>query len=465
MVVNKLSLDKFLKDKITGIIIIIASLILGYLLISLYFTNHFFFQTHINGVNLSLRAYEDADNLIRDNMEGYELQLIERYGETEFITGKEIGLQYNESNSFTKIYKDQKSLQWISSVIMDQSYYLEDLYTYRNDKLEKTINDLLCMNRDILDPKNVCYQYVDGAYKVIAEVYGNKIIKNKLREEIKKYIMSGETRLDLSETSCYDNPMYLVSSGKTSVTMNLLNKYIATRVTYRFGKQSERLDGTIINKWLEVDKNLDVLINKTSVMRYVNELSKKYDTVGIIRKFNTSTGKTVEVKAGLYGWKIYQEGETKALLDIIKHGEVIEKEPIYTQKALSRDGNEIGNTYVEINISKQHLWFYKNGKLIAQGAVVTGNPNRGNATVVGAYMLNYKQDGATLKGIGYEVDVNYWMPFFGNMGIHDAKWRTSFGGEIYKRRGTHGCVNAPYYLAKTIYENIESGIPIIIYEE
>jgi len=146
-------------------------------------------------------------------------------------------------------------------------------------------------------------------------------------------------------------------------------------------------------------------------------------------------------------------------------GDIIEKEPIYLQKAFSREGNEIGNTYVEINISKQHLWLYKDGKMIAQGSVVTGNPNRGNATVLGVYMVNYKQKEASLKGPGYEAKVTYWMPFFGNIGLHDASWRYRFGEDIYLRNGTHGCVNAPLYLAKIVYENVDEGTPIIIYKE
>ena len=117
------------------------------------------------------------------------------------------------------------------------------------------------------------------------------------------------------------------------------------------------------------------------------------------------------------------------------------------------------------NITRQHLWFYKNGKIITQGAIVTGNPNRGRSTVLGTYMLNYKQKEAILIGHRYEAPVTYWMPFFGNIGINDASWRYSFGGEIYKRRGSHGCINAPIYLAKTIFENIEEGTPIICYEE
>jgi hypothetical protein len=158
-------------------------------------------------------------------------------------------------------------------------------------------------------------------------------------------------------------------------------------------------------------------------------LSKKYDTVGVARKFKTSLGNIIDVEGGLYGWKIDKESEAKALIENIKFGKVIEKEPIYIQKSLPRE-DEIGNTYLEINITRQHLWFYKDGKLVVQGSVVTGNPNRGNATVTGIYMLTYKEKNVYLTGPGYKVQVTYWMPFFGNMGVHDASWRHSFGGKI-----------------------------------
>jgi len=463
---NKLNIKKFFKYEALGnITIILASIILVYLLVSIYFSNHFFFHTVINEVNLSLKAYEDADYIIRNYIKDYELQLIERNGETEFITGHDIELQYNEMNSITKIYQEQNSFQWISSLLKGQGYYVTDLYNYHNEKLEEAINELMCINKDMLDPQNVSFKYSNGIYEVIEEVYGNKIIKEKLSEEIKKNILRGKTSLDLDIKLCYENPKYILSSNKTYQTKNLLNKYIATKITYKFGNENEILEGNIINKWLHVNKNLDVIINKNAVMKYVKGLGGKYDTVGETRNFKTSTGKIVEVIGGLYGWKINQAKETKALIENIKLGNVIEKEPIYTQKALSRNGNEIGNTYVEINITRQYLWFYKDGKLIAQGAIVTGNPNKGNSTVVGTYMLNYKQNGATLIGLGYEANVNYWMPFYGNIGIHDANWRNSFGGEIYKSKGTHGCVNVPLYLAKTIFENIEAGIPVISYEE
>ncbi|MVX65464.1 L,D-transpeptidase family protein [Clostridium chromiireducens] len=447
------------------IIIFIISTLAIYLLISLYFTNHYFFNTEINGIDISLKAHGDIDNVIKSNIKDYKLKLIERDGETEEILGQDIGLQYNENNDIPKINKIQSSYKWISSLLKEQDYYEEDLFLYNRDKLENKINDLNCLNKEIIDPKSVTFVYSNGSYEVVEEVYGNKIYTDKLKESIKISISKGKANLDLNENACYENPKYTIESNKTMETKNLLNKYVGAKINYTFGNKNEIVDGDTINKWLSVDDNLEVLIDKKAVYSYISELSKKYNTVGIPREFKASTNKIIEIKGGFYGWKINSIGETKALLENIERGEILQKEPIYTQKALYREEDDIGNTYVEINITRQHLWFYKDGKLVTQGDVVTGNPNRGNSTKLGVYMLNYKEKGSTLNGPGYESDVSYWMPFNGNIGIHDASWRYSFGGNIYKNNGSHGCVNAPIYLAKKIYDNIEPGTPIICYEE
>ncbi|KZL90388.1 L,D-transpeptidase family protein [Clostridium magnum] len=463
---KNINIERFFKSKNTGnIVILMASILLLYLLISVYFTKHFFFNTVINGADVSLKSYDDSEHIIRSYIKDYKLQLVERNGEVEAIIGQNIGMEYNEKNSISKIYHRKNPFKWIISLLKDQKYYVNDLFIYNKDNLENKINQLNCLNKAITESKNVSFKYSNGSYEVIGEVYGNKINKDKLNEAIKMSILEGETKLDLNEKFCYENPKYTLSSDKTSKTKNLLNKYVSTKITYIFGNENEILGGNIINEWLSVDENLEAVINEKAVKEYVQGLSKKYDTVGIARNFKTSTGKVVEVKGGLYGWKINSSAETKALLENIKLGEILKKEPIYIQKALSRGEDEIGNTYVEINITRQHLWFYKEGKLITQGDVVTGNPNRGSSTVLGTYMLNYKQNGATLSGPNYEAEVTYWMPFYGNIGIHDASWRYSFGGEIYKRNGSHGCVNAPLYLAKIIFDNIEDGTPIISYEE
>lgn len=461
------SVKKLFKSKVTGnIVILLASIVLVYVLVSFYFTKHFFFNTVINGVDVSLKAYDDVDGVIRSYIKGYKLQLIERNADIEEISGNDIGIQYNEKNSIFRIYPMQNSLKWISSLLVkDQKYYVESLYIYNEDSLENKINQLNCLNKDSIESQNVSFKYSNGSYEVIGEVYGNKINKENLEEAIKLSILKGKTKLDLSENLCYEDPKYTLNSEKTHETKNLLNKYVSTKITYVFRNKKEVLDGDRINEWLSVNENLEAVVDEKAVKKYVQGLGKKYDTDGVTRNFKASIGKTVEVRGGFYGWKINLADETKALLENIKHGKVLEKEPIYAQKAFSMDEDEIGSTYVEINITRQYLWFYKDGKIVTQGDVVTGDPSRGFSTMVGTYMLNYKQKESTLRGPNYEAKVTYWMPFNGNIGLHDASWRYSFGGNIYKTDGTHGCVNAPLYLAKTIFNHIEDGTPFICYEE
>lgn len=446
-------------------LIFIISTIAIYLLISLYFINHFYFRTEINGINVSLKAHDQAPSIISKFIKNYELQLLERDGESEKITSQDIELQFNISSGILQVKHIQNPFLWLGSLFKSNSYYIKDLYNYNGSLLDSKINRLKCLKGKITEPHNVNFKYSQGSYQIVKEINGNKINKIHLVKVINTYISQGRSTLDLNRMQCYEKPKYTVNSEKTVKTKNKLNRYVSARITYQFGAAREQLDGTTIHQWLSIDENLEVTISNKEVAKYIYELSKKYDTVGIIREFQTSTGKKVELKGGLYGWKINNSSEIEALLSNIKQGDVIEKEPIYLQKAFSREGNEIGNTYIEINISKQYLWFYKDEKLIAQGPIVTGNPNRGHATVLGAYMVNYKQKDATLRGPGYEANITYWIPFFGNIGLHDASWRYRFGGEIYLRNGSHGCVNAPLYLAKTIYENIEEGTPVIVYNE
>lgn len=458
MVLSKRLIKKY-------IIIIGVSTLSVYFLISIYFVGHYFFHTEINCVNVSLKSHNKLDNIINSYIQNYELKMIGRNGNIDIIRSKDIGMKYNINNSIKENPHLQNPFFWIGSLFKKHIYYVNDLYMYDNLLLNKKIKNLKCINSNIIEPKNVDFQYNNGVYELIEESYGNKIKIGQLINTINSYIISGRTELNLSKTHCYVEPTYTLNSEKTIRTRKLLNKYVSTKITYQFGPETELLDGNTIHEWLSVDHNLDVTINKQAITEYITSLSKKYNTVGMTREFTTSTGLRIEVSGGIYGWKINSAAESEALYNHIINADDIQKEPIYSQRAITREGNEIGNTYVEINITRQHLWFYKDGTLITQGSIVTGNPNRGNATVLGVYMINYKQRGATLTGPDYAAKVTYWMPFFGHIGLHDASWRYRFGGEIYKRNGSHGCVNLPLYLAKIIYENIEEGTPIIVYEE
>lgn len=174
---------------------------------------------------------------------------------------------------------------------------------------------------------------------------------------------------------------------------------------------------------------------------------------------------TITVKGGNYGWQIDKAAESAALLTSIENGETVTKEPAYSHKGNTWDGpnGDIGSTYIEVDMGAQHMWCYKNGALVVDTDVVTGNISKGYNTPSIVAAIQYKTRNAVLKGDNYRTPVNYWMPFYGNYGIHDAYWRAQFGGEVYLTNGSHGCVNTPPAAMAQVYANMESGTPVVLY--
>ena len=72
--------------------------------------------------------------------------------------------------------------------------------------------------------------------------------------------------------------------------------------------------------------------------------------------------------------------------------------------------------------------------------------------------------GSNQDGEEWESDCSYWTRVaIVGIGLHDASWRGSFGGNIYKWNGSHGCINMPWNGAKYIYENVEMDTPVVMY--
>ena len=213
------------------------------------------------------------------------------------------------------------------------------------------------------------------------------------------------------------------------------------------------------------DEDGNVILDENLVRQYVADLGLKYDTMGQTRTFLTYDNRQVEIKGGDYGWVIDQDEEVKALIAAIESGVTQVREPVYLYSGYSRGTNDIGSTYVEIDLTNQRLVFYQKGTPIVDTPIVSGNPDiEGCGTPTGCYALDAKESPAVLTGEDYEANVTYWMPFAGNVGIHDASWRSEFGGNLYLWEGSHGCVNVPYDKAAEIYANSEVGMPVVVYE-
>ena len=174
---------------------------------------------------------------------------------------------------------------------------------------------------------------------------------------------------------------------------------------------------------------------------------------------------TVTVPGGNYGWRIDKDGEVAQLTEDLKGGKDVSRDFVYQYTAASHDGNDYGNSYVEINRTAQHVYLVVNGSVVMDTPCVTGNPNNGHVTPCGAFRITYCERNAILKGANYRTPVSYWMPFNGDIGLHDATWQKSFGGQRYREGyGSHGCVNLPLSAAGTIFSYVQAGFPVLMYD-
>lgn len=452
-------------NKITiSIISFLCIFIVGYFCMALYFLNHFYFGSEINYISVSGKTVNEAEEEISSQLQNYKLNIEEKDGKTEQISGEDIGLKFNKELQVQNLKDKQNAFVWIFSIFDTKDYEINEEITYDKALLKEKLDKLSCVNRSsIIEPQNPSFKYTDGGYIIVDEVNGNKIDKDALYEKVARTIQMGETSINLEAENCYIKPQYTSKSKKIIDTKNILNKYAGAKITYIFGDRKETVDGSIISNWIKIDDKYEVTIDEGKVKNYFASLANIYNTAGKTRSFITTSGKTIQVSGGDYGWTIDTSKVSKELISDIKAGKIEEKEPTYLQKGVSYGSNDIGNSYVEIDLSKQHLWCYKNGTLVAEGDVVTGNISTNHGTPAGVYSIKYKDKMATLKGADYSVDVTFWMPFNGGIGIHDASWRSVFGGNIYRTNGSHGCVNTPYNVAKAVFDNISAGTPVVCY--
>ena len=179
------------------------------------------------------------------------------------------------------------------------------------------------------------------------------------------------------------------------------------------------------------------------------------------------------MNGGDYGYSVNKPAEREAIAELFEEGESDDREPMFYTREYGDDhsiNDGIGDTYIEANLSSQHVWIYVDGKMVCESDCVSGNVNLGRGTPTGVYQILYKDTDVELKGqplangkYSYISHVNYWMPFYSGCGFHDADWRTQFGGNIYRTDGSHGCINLPKEIAPKFYNFVSKGMPVVVY--
>lgn len=448
-----------------SVIIIAASVIA--VLAAIYFIgvwfyeSHFFFGTEIGSFSCSNMTADEAKAKIADDIENYGFTFYEKDGKTEVVTGKEIGLTAAIPDNIQELLNEQNPFLWLTS-IKSRSLPLKTEVSFNRHTLYNRITqlDFAKNSREAVGDYTKKIYFEDGQFRVKDDETYNIISINDIYSRAKAKVQELYLGMSLEKEGCYKG---ISDDDSVKGILNLANKFVSSKITYNCAGETTILDGSTISQWVKIGENSSVKVNTDQVREYVDGLAKKYNTVGKERSFKTSGGDSITVSGGDYGRKINAEKEVQELCALIWNGSQSEREPVYIQKPQVNGTNDIGNTYVEISIGAQHLWYYKDGALVLDTAMVSGDPTKNRATSKGVFRLKYKDKNVVLKGADYETPVTFWMPFNGGIGLHDATWRGRFGGGIYRGSGSHGCVNLPYSAAEKIFKLISPGEPVVVY--
>ena len=452
---------------------VIAGIVLIYLGISAYFIGHFYVNTQINGKDFSGKNAEAVKKYIKEQVDGYELKIIEQNQQTDVIRGTDISLEYKENGSIQKALDGQNPLLWPNAFFSKSSTDVTVEVGFDENALDSEIQSIQAVTQDQTEPQSAHPQFDGTSFVVEPEVYGTQVDTEVLEKKVEEYITEFKDELNMLDEGCYTLPKYTSDSPEVQAACDTMNEYLKASITYKM-KENVVVDKTLISEWLSYDENMNVTFDEDKVKEWMREFGKTYDTVGSTRTITTPTGKTVNVSGGTYGWSVDEATEATALIESIKKGEVIEKEPTYVQTAATHDAQDWGSTYAEVDVTTQHMWYIVNGAVVLETDVVTGKPTPDRVTPTGVYSILELKRNKTLTGTInpatgkpiYETPVSYWMRVtWTGVGFHDAIWQSAFGGTIYQtNKGSHGCINMPLNMAASLYDQLSVGTPVIIHE-
>lgn len=437
-----------------------------------YYAGGFSYGTWINGIYCTGKSVEEVNEALLAQFTVTEIEISFGDGTIETIALEDISYSVDYKEQL-EAYKDkQNPYLWMENLWKGKKHATELLpdISFDTEKLFYEIDQLTPVTKEEQKTnKRVEIIKTKNGYELINE---KEHVLNKalLQEQIIKALANGEYQIVVGE-ECYTDLSLNAKEKEVLLLWEKVQQFQDCNIRYDMGDTVIAIDATIVCDWIALDEEGNFLLDKEGnlvtdeekIADFIKALAEEYDTVDREREFHATRGETVTVPTGTYGNKINVKAEIAYLTEAF-YNKVNEIHiPQYTKEALVRGKDDIGDTYIEIDMTEQMMYYYVEGELYVETPIVTGNTGRRMGTPEGVYYVYNKQKNRILRGENYASFVNFWVPVRGSIGIHDAPWRAEYGGEIYKSNGSHGCINTPYDEMKKIYEHVEIGTPVVMF--
>ena len=428
-------------------------------------------RTYLNGVKVGLKSYASASKMIKPTINDYVLTVRNLDGSQEHIEGSAVNLKYESMKWIKEALKEQNQFTWPASFFRKNEIVIEEDVSYNESAFTDILKKMSGFKTTTMIEPQDAHVAMDetGNYVVFPEVLGTTIDVDAAKAQALECMLTGNSLLNLEDYHIL--PKVYSSDEKLSERLHEWNEYMKSAgLTYIFWDTPEVLTREIINGLISEGKD-GLYVDEDKVMNMMSEWREKHDSLGKSFKFTTYDGIEVDIASGGdYGYELNEEAVGADIIEKLNAHDTGSYEVSYWRKPLYTTNNGLGGTYIEISITDQHLWMYKDGELLIDTNVVTGMPTDDEERIThkGCYSVDWHEEHVVLGTIethGYEQLVDYWIAFNQSEGIHDAQWRedSEYIPQMYLYDGSHGCVNTPLAAMKVIFENVIDGEAVVIY--
>lgn len=457
-----------MKEK-KGVIIgiaIIGVLAAVYFGIAFYYSSHLFFNTRVGGISYGNLSPAEAENRRSNEDLQYTIRILGRDGAEAVLTAQDIGFRCVYAKTMGQIKQEQNPFLWPMSFFTVEDHAAERTVNYDRNLLAEKLREISFLQAEnMVQPKDAYLGGFDAAehqYVIVPEEEGTVIVPERMQQSIQDALLQHMELVDLDQSGCYQEPAIRSDDTGLLAQLEKKNHFTGSQITFTFGDDTEVVDFSVFGEWME-EVNGSVSVNEAKLTAYVEQMDEKYSTYRKDEHFTTVDGYVLNLPKGDFGWKINVEEESKQLAEELLAGTQESREPVWYSRGVTFGESDIGDFYVEVDITDQVVYVIEKGEVIFTTSCVTGSVAKHCDTPAGIHSVFYKARNAILRGPDYATPVKYWMPFNKGIGLHDASWRSRFGGTIYQYNGSHGCVNLPTSAAAKIYDYVYVGCPVICY--
>lgn len=466
------SIEKYKNNKKKRIIVlssILAILVIAYIVGVVYYGKHFSNNTYLNGYDISNMTVDEVEAMLHQNvLDVYSMDVVFKNG-VETISVGDGNMYVVPSTPIATIKTQQNPFMWLFNINAKTEFEVSYSPHYDEEVMTAYIDTFDAMKTENMTPSEDAYvKFQEGEAVIIDDITGTIVDRDLVISSIMEALDSYEKTVNIDEKGCYVPADIRSDSPSILTAYDNATEYLSIEASYEFCEDyTYTLTPEELASMAYIGDDGQVKISKTNAKLFIDKFAERFSTVQEDRKFKTHNGDLILVEGGKwYGWIINAEEEFLEFYDLIVTKKSFTKEPVCDRRGYSySELNDIGDTYIEIDLTQQHVYVYIDGYLETHSRCVTGDINSGHKTPGGVYSITYMALDVVLTGADYESPVTFWMPFNGGIGLHDATWRASFDDDTYTYDGSHGCINLPWENARDIFYMVESGMPVICYWE